>query len=257
VQSMSGRSFRTIRKTRVSEEIIEQVRDLLTSGRLQSGDRLPSERELAQAVSAGRSAVREAIRAMESMGIVEVRPGEGTFVASPGGTHGRHNPVVSPLFQRWTEQQKLFEVRLVIEPDLATLAARRATAEQIDRMRAILDEQEAVLRDGGGGINEDSAFHFLIAEATGNEVLVRIMESLMDLLQRTREASLQHPDRPARSLRQHQAILRAIETRNPVAAERLMREHIQEVEALVFAKHEGAAAASPVGTPSQHAGVTQ
>jgi len=76
-------------------------------------------------------------------------------------------------------------------------------------------------------------------EATGNEVLVRIMESLMDLLQRTREVSLQHPDRPKRSLRQHRAIVRAIEGRNSAAAERHMREHIQEIAELVFSTEGG------------------
>jgi GntR family transcriptional repressor for pyruvate dehydrogenase complex len=254
VQSVSGKTFRAVRRTRVSGEIIDQVRDLLTSGRLKPGDRLPSERELAQAVSAGRSAVREAIRAMESLGIVEVRAGEGTFVATPDGNQ-RSDRIISPLFQAWSEQHKLFEVRLVIEPDLAALAARRATVEQIERLNGLLVEQEAVLRLGESGMEQDGTFHFLIAEATGNEVLVRIMESLMDLLQRTREVSLQHPDRPKRSLRQHRAIVRAIEGRNSAAAERHMREHIQEIEELVFATQVRPSAETASSRPSLDPGV--
>src|SRR5574342_330648 len=85
VQSVSRKVFRAVRKTRVSEGIVEQVRDLITSGRLKPGDRLPAERELALTLSVSRSAVREAIRAMESLGIVEARAGEGTFVAVPPG----------------------------------------------------------------------------------------------------------------------------------------------------------------------------
>jgi len=140
------------------------------------------------------------------------------------------------LHQDWSTQHKLFEVRRVIEPDLASLAARRATAEQIEKMRTILAEQQAQIRQGGTGVRQDTLFHYLLAEATGNEVLVRIMDSLMDLLLRTREESLQHDKRPARSLKQHRAMLRAIEARNPRAAERLMYQHIAEIEELVFSQ---------------------
>ena len=234
-QAVSRKAFRAVRKTRVSQDIIEQVRDLVTSGRLKPGDRLPSERELSQALSVSRSSVREAVRAMESLGLIDARAGEGTFVASPSGIHGS-DPLIASLHQDWSTQHKLFEVRRVIEPDLASLAARRATAEQIEKMRTILAEQQAQIRQGGTGVRQDTLFHYLLAEATGNEVLVRIMDSLMDLLLKTREESLQHDKRPARSLKQHRAMLRAIEARNPRAAERLMYQHIAEIEELVFSQ---------------------
>jgi GntR family transcriptional repressor for pyruvate dehydrogenase complex len=234
-QAVSRKAFRAVRKTRVSQDIIEQVRDLVTSGRLKSGDRLPSERELSQALSVSRSSVREAVRAMESLGLIQARAGEGTFVASPSASHGS-DPLIASLHQDWSTQHKLFEVRRVIEPDLAALAARRATTEQIERLRAILNDQEAEIARGGTGMKQDSLFHYLLAEATGNEVLVRIMDSLMDLLLKTREESLQQDRRPARSLKQHRAMLRAIEARNPRAAERLMYQHIAEIEELVFSQ---------------------
>ena len=233
--AVSRKEFRAVRKTRVSQDIIEQVRDLVTSGRLKPGDRLPSERELSQALSVSRSSVREAVRAMESLGLIEARAGEGTFVASPSGSRGS-DPLIASLHQSWSTQHKLFEVRRVIEPDLAALAARRATAEQIERLRAILNDQEAEIARGGTGVKQDSLFHFLMAEATGNEALVRIVESLMDLLLKTREESLHHDERRAQSLKQHHAILAAIEARDPRTAERLMRDHIRDVEELVFSK---------------------
>jgi len=224
-----------VRKTRVSQDIIEQVRDLVTSGRLKPGDRLPSERELSQALSVSRSSVREAIRAMESLGLIDARAGEGTFVVPVSGSR-RSDPIVASLHQDWSTQHKLFEVRRVIEPDLAALAARRATAEQIERLRAILNDQEAEIARGGTGVKQDNLFHFLMAEATGNEALVRIVDSLMDLLLKTREESLQHDERRARSLKQHRTILAAIEARDSPGAERLMRDHIRDVEELVFSK---------------------
>ena len=233
MESVSRKAFRVVRKTRVSEEITEQVRDLITSGRLKIGDRLPAERELAKILQVGRSTVREAIRAMESLGILESRPGEGTFLVSHP-LHSQPDPITANAFKSWENQRKLFEVRMVIEPDIAALAARRASFEQILKMREILREQEESVKQGETGIKADSVFHDLLAEAAGNDVLLRIMESLMDLLRETREASLQTNNRPLSSLKQHKAILRAIEARDPLAAERRMREHIVGMEQLVF-----------------------
>lgn len=252
MRSVSRKVFRAVQKTRVSEDIIDQVRDLIVSGRLKPADRLPAERELAQTLSVSRSAVREAICAMESLGILEARPGEGTFVAASHGSQGR-DPITGTLYRAWSTQRKLFEVRQVIEPDLAALAARRATAEHIEKLRAILNEQEAGIRNGESGGKQDTMFHYVTAEATGNEVLVQIMDSLMDLLSKTREASLQHDERPAQSLKQHRAILDAIEVRKPLVAERRMREHIHAIERLVFSSEqqaiEGPATIAPTHVP--------
>ena len=242
MKKIGRKAFRAVRKTRVSQGVIEQVRDLITSGQLRSGDRLPSELELSQALSVSRSAVREAIRAMESLGLIEARAGEGTFVAVPGAS--RRNPISARLFQAWSEQHKLFEIRRLIEPGLAALAARRATGEQIAGLAAVLKEQQAEVRRGGTGVKENSEFHVRIVEAAGNEVLVRIMGDLRDLLKKTREATWRQGDpsaRSLRSLRHHRRILRAIERRDSALAERRMRDHIREVEELVFAHRDGSA----------------
>lgn len=249
MEAVSRKAFRVVRKTRVSEEIIGQIRDLITSGRLKLGDRLPAERELAETLQVGRSTVREAIRAMESLGILEARPGEGTFLVS-NPAENQPDPITANAFKSWDNQRKLFEVRMVIEPDLAALAARRASFEHIMKMREILQEQEVQLKQGDSGIKADTAFHFMLAEAAGNDVLYRIMESLMDLLLETREASLQPTGRTLRSMKQHKAILRAIESRDPLAAEKRMREHITEMEQLVFST-QGPAGESARGAAPQ------
>lgn len=234
MDSVSRKEFQAVRKTRVSEEIISQIRDLITSGRLKVGDRLPAEREFAKILQVGRSTVREAIRALESLGILQARPGEGTFlVANPG--EQKPDPITANAFKSWENQRKLFEVRMVIEPDLAALAARRASSNQIAKMREVLQNQEASVKHGEIDIKADTAFHFLLAEAARNEVLLHIMDSLMNLLHETREASLHTGSRSVSSLKQHKAILRAIEARDPAAAERRMREHIRGMENLVFA----------------------
>ena len=234
---VSQKAFHAVRKTRVSKEIIDQVRDLISSGRLKPGDRLPSERELALTFGVGRSTVREAIRSMESLGLIEVRAGEGTFLAGPSARNTQ-DPLTANLFKAWSTHFKLFEVRAVLEPSLAALAARRATPEQIEAMRSILADQEREILRGETGQKADSAFHHLIAEATGNEILHNVAESLMTLLGETRETSLQHSRRPSSSLKQHRAILAAIESRNSAAAERRMREHIRSIERLIFSSHQ-------------------
>src|SRR3990170_5000529 len=101
---------------------------------------------------------------MESLGFIEARAGEGTFVSSFSGSRGS-DPIIAGLLQDWSTQHKLLEVRRVIEPDLAALAARRATAEQIERLRTILAEQQAQIRHGGTGVRQDTLFHYLLAEA--------------------------------------------------------------------------------------------
>jgi GntR family transcriptional repressor for pyruvate dehydrogenase complex len=255
VATLNSQDFRVVHKSRISEEIIEQVRDLITSGRLKPGDRLPAERELALQLNVGRSTVREAIRVMESLGLVEVRAGEGTFLVRGNGT-ARADSVTTAFLESWDNQHSFFEVRGVIEPDLAALAARRATPEQIERMRALLHEQEEEILRGGNGMKADTAFHFLLAEASGNEILVRIMDGLMDRLRETRESSLRAAGRPGQSLRQHRKILAAVEARNAKAAEKHMLEHLRVMETLAFSAQPWPTSApardgeAPGGTPA-------
>jgi GntR family transcriptional regulator, transcriptional repressor for pyruvate dehydrogenase complex len=243
--AVSGQAFRVVHKTRASEGIVEQVHDLITAGQLKVGDRLPSERDLAQQLQVGRSTVREAIRAMESLGMLQVRSGEGTFLSA--NPHDLRPDVANHnFFRAWDNQHKLFEVRKVIEPDLAALAARRATTSHLQQMHETLEEQDGLIKAGRNIIKADTTFHFLIAEAAGNDILFRLMDGLMDVLEETREAALNASGRPARSLKQHRAVLRAIETRNATLAAQRMEEHIEEMEQLSFASQRwsGAAPAS-------------
>lgn len=235
MESIDRATFRVAHKTRFSTEIVDQIRDLISSGRIQPGDQLPSERELAQSFHVGRSTVREAIRTMESLGFVSVRAGEGTYLAGlSSSAKPGPDPIAATLFKEWSTQLTVFEVRAVLEPSLASLAARRATPAQIEGMQSVLAEQEAAFRRGETGLRQGIVFHACIVEATGNEILIRLMGGLMELLKHTREVSSSQSGRQGRSLKQHQAILQAIAGQNPRLAERRMREHIRAIEQLVF-----------------------
>ena len=222
-----------VKKTRVYEDIVAQISDLIAHGRLKSGDQLPSERELSETFKVSRASVREAIRALESMGLLQSRAGDGTFVSAPS-IESLIQPMASALFQEKRSQAELFEARRIIEPQLAALAAERATPKDLERMEAILGDQEREIAGGASGVDADSAFHLAIAEAAGNAVLLRLVNAIVDLLQQSREKSLQTANRPRLSYLKHREILETLKQGNPEEAERRMREHIEGIEENVF-----------------------
>ena len=222
-----------IKSTRIYEEIVRQVKQLIAEGRLKSGDQLPPERDLAEKFVVSRTSVREALRALESLGFVEIRPGEGTFVREMSV-----DSLVGPLALVMTAQREaigeLFEARRVLEPAIASLAASRATPEEVQEMKRILDDQANEIGDGKTGLAQDAAFHEAIGTAAHNRAITRIVHALMDLLTQSREESLNTPGRPTRSHQDHLRILQAIERRDGAAAHQAMLDHVIAVEALVF-----------------------
>jgi GntR family transcriptional regulator, transcriptional repressor for pyruvate dehydrogenase complex len=140
-------SLRAVHKRRASHDVVRQVQDLLISGRLRPGDRLPSERDLADTLQVGRSTIREAYRALEALGVIRVQPGAAAYVAELA-THAIPTGMAEPSqFRTWEQQRQLFEVRLVLDPPIAALAARRATGDHLTRLRALVRPQES---NGGG-----------------------------------------------------------------------------------------------------------
>ena len=125
MESVDRKPFRAVRKSRVSKGIVDQIRELISSGRIHPRDPLPAEWELAQTFHVGRSTVREAIRTMECLGFVEVRSGDGTFLAGlSSSARPGPDPITATLFKEWSTQLKVFEVRAVLESGLASMAAK-------------------------------------------------------------------------------------------------------------------------------------
>ena len=222
-----------IKSTRIYEEIVRQVKQLIAEGRLKTGDRLPPERELAEKFVVSRTSVREALRALESLGFIEIRAGEGTFVREVSV-----DALVAPLALMMTSQREaigeLFEARRVLEPAIAALAASRATPDEVQDMERILESQAREVAAGRTGLAEDAAFHTAIGSAAHNRAITRIVHAIMDLLTQSREESLNTPGRPTRSHQDHRRILQAIAKRNPSAARQAMADHLVAVEGLVL-----------------------
>ena len=228
---------RRVRRPRVYHEIVEQIKDLIATGRIKPGDRLPAERELAELFKASRNSVRDAIRVLQQMGLIESRQGDGTYIRSVTADE-LTAPLALCLLQSRTQMRELWEVRRVLEPALAHAAAARITEEELAELDAILEVQRQKVEAGLIALEEDTAFHYGIAQAAGNGVMLRVMDTLVDLLRQSRERSLQQHDRPLYSHAGHVRILAALRRRDPGAARTDMLEHLREIEERVFAAEE-------------------
>ncbi|MFQ5829138.1 MAG: FadR/GntR family transcriptional regulator [Candidatus Methylomirabilia bacterium] len=222
-----------IRSTRVYAEIVRQIRTLISEGKLRSGDRLPPERDLAEHFKVSRASVREALRALESLGLIEIRPGEGTFVREVS-VESLVQPFALVILTQRAAVGELFEARRLLEPSIAGLAARRAAPEEVQEMERILDEQAKEVAMGRTGLAQDNAFHASLAGSAHNRAITRIVHALMDLLTQSREESLQTPGRPTRSHQDHRRILEAIRRRDEVGAQEAMVDHLVAVEGLLM-----------------------
>lgn len=222
-----------IKSTRIYEEIVRQVKQLIAEGKLKSGDRLPPERDLALKFMVSRTSVREALRALQSRGLVEIRAGEGAFVRDIS-VETLIEPLALVILPHREAVGELFEARRLLEPAIAALAARRATDEELGEMERILDEQSREVAQGRTGVTQDAALHAAIANSAHNRAITRIVNALIDLLTQSREESLLTPGRPTRSHEDHRRILAAIKRRDEVAAHRAMLDHLIAVETLVM-----------------------
>ncbi len=227
--------FEAVRKTKLYEEVAKQIQRQIVEGSLKPGDKLPPERELAEKFEVSRSSVRDAIRALELIGLVEPRQGDGTVVCDLSAD-SLVNPLATMLLRKRELVGELLDVRKMIEPPLAARAATHAAPEEIAYLEAILRRQREKVRSGELAIEEDSEFHYTIARAAKNSVVLKVLDVLMDLLRESRARSLQVEGRLQRSLAGHQRILNAIKRRDAAGAEAAMYQHVEEIEEIVLKK---------------------
>ncbi len=221
-----------IKSRKIYEDILGQLRQLIATGQLKSGDKLPTERDLALRFMVSRTSVREALRALEAMGLIRSRPGEGTFVREIT-IETLIEPFASLIFAQKGTVLEILEARRLLEPLIAGLAAQRATAEDLQQMEAALAAQAAEVAAGRSGAGGDKDFHYAIAVAAQNKVILRIVNAMVDLLSEVREEGLQLPGRPARTLAMHRQVLDAIRARDQAGAQRAMYDHLDSLEKLL------------------------
>jgi GntR family transcriptional repressor for pyruvate dehydrogenase complex len=226
--------FEVIRKNKVYEEVAQQIERLILK-KLRPGDKLPSERELAEMLKVSRSSIRDAIRGLELRGLVEPRQGAGTIVRE-APAEPLANPFANALNRRRELVSELLDFRKMLEPPLAARAATHASADDISEMEEILQRQADKQGQGDAAVAEDAEFHYSVALASGNSVVLKVIDIVMDLLRDTRERSLQVEGRAQKSLAGHRRILAAIKRHDAEAAKSAMRRHIEDVEEIVLDK---------------------
>ncbi len=220
------------KKTRVPEEIADRLRLLVLDGTYPPGRPLPSERLLAARFGVSRGSIRDAFRMLETIGLLETRHGLGTYPREL--TVDRLvAPLASALTYARDLQDELLDIRRMFEPAVARVAATRATDEDLADLRRVLDTQRRKLKHGRPAIVEDTAFHAVLARATHNRVVVRIMETLNDLLVESRTLALKQKGRPERSIEGHEAVVAALGRRDADEAARAMHEHIDQIAQLL------------------------
>lgn len=224
-----GESMRPVHRTSVSDEIVTQLTDLIARNVLKPGDRLPPERELCKQFGVGRSSLREALRSLAVMGILDGRIGEGTFVCD--------NSQYLEKALQWgfrldgKQLQDLSETRMMLESQNAYLAAERATAADLVEIAEALAGMGKALEDWGRFLECDLQFHLLIARATHNSILYSLLETTRNHLQEWIKGSLSEPSLAGRraelSLREHGQILTALRQRDTEGARLAMTAHIR------------------------------
>jgi DNA-binding FadR family transcriptional regulator len=236
---------RPLRRENLPAAIAAELRRQIEQGELARGEQLPGHRELAAMFSVSVGSVREAISMLVSEGLVETRAGRGTYVADPGdGTSSR--PRAAPPLGRH-EIEELIEARELLELQLATLAAKRATREQVANLRRALERIQAAAESPDEYPEADVEFHLALAEAAGNRYLVHAMADIRELLRQDivlgAEAAIRRFGSLRPSVDSHRRLVDAVEAGNAEAAQGALREIVDRNHRFVLGLH--ALATSP------------
>jgi GntR family transcriptional regulator, transcriptional repressor for pyruvate dehydrogenase complex len=217
--------LRPVTRPRLYEQVAQQILEWVGENGLQVGDRLPPERELATRLGVSRATVSQALVAMEVVGVVSVRHGDGAVLVDSSGT----SKVVDALRRHAQRLPDIIEAREALETKLAGLAAVRRTEEDLARIDAALEVMAADIAAGGRGVEGDELFHAAVTTAGHSALLQRLMGEISGLIKESRIESLSQPDRPAESLAGHRKIAAAIRDRDSAGATAAMSDHVERV----------------------------
>lgn len=220
-----GDALRPLQRPRLYEQVVDQIQAWIAQNGLEVGDRLPPERELASRLGVSRATVSQALVAMEVVGMVSVRHGDGVVLVEPAGSA----KVVNALRRHAQQLPEIIEAREALETKLAALAAGRRTESDLAAMDEALAVMERDIASGGRGVEGDERFHAAVTAAGHSPLLARLMAEISDLIRETRISSLSQPDRPVNSLRGHRKIADAIRAGDAEAAALAMQEHVAMV----------------------------
>ncbi len=221
--------YKVVQASRLYEQIVQQIEESIRTKALKEGDQLPPERELAHQFGVSRTAVREAVKALRGKGLVEAYPGRGTFITN------QTSPSLKQSLDRVVKidepegAARLTEVREILEPEIAALAAARANEEDLQAMREAIGVMEEARRDADAFIEADLDFHLALADATANPLILSLIDPIIALLRENRMRTYYVDGGPERGQYHHKRILEAIEHRDSRGAREAMRAHLRQV----------------------------
>ena len=224
-----SRRVHKVNREVLSEQVVEQLQELVVARQLHSGDRLPGERELCQQFGVSRTVIRQATTILAQRGILNVEPGRGTFVSLPDQAH---IALAIELYARARNiaQKSVVQVRRALEPEIAAVAAEHVRPEQIERLERYVAIMDDNLHDTNAYIAADQEYHATLAEATGNELFSALTNVVVNLAQSTRRKMFDVIGAPFRGQEYHKLILQRLRERDSEGARSAMFQHLQQVD---------------------------
>jgi len=224
--------FAPIKNQRLYQQVIHQIKDLIYEGKLKKGDRLPSERELTSMLGVSRASIREAFSALEMLGLIESRPGEGTFISET-----LEAKVIEPLslifMLEQDKQDDLFQIRRILEVECSRAAALHATSEQVCIMQECVEIMEKFPDDEEINFQADKKLHYAIAKASQNALLYHVLNAISEVMEaqikNLRREILHKPENRSQLTLQHRHIVESIRSHEPELAKSAMQEHMNFV----------------------------
>ena len=220
--------FSPIKSTKVYEQVIEQVKNMIIDGTLKKGDKLPSERELAEHLQVSRTSIREALRALQVIGLVECRQGEGNFIKQ-SFENNLFEPLSIMFMLQKSDTSEIIELRKIIEIETASIAAKKVNEEELNNMKFLID----VLKDSENEeerVKADKKFHYTIAHASKNFLIVSILNAVSSLIDSfikdARRKILADKENVDVLVKQHKDIYMALKEKDPVKASQAMEKHL-------------------------------
>jgi DNA-binding FadR family transcriptional regulator len=220
--------FTPIDQKSVVQAIQEQIRLLIRDGQLEPGSKLPSEKLLMVQLGVSRPTLREALHTMVGEGLLEVRPGRGTYVREPTSATAIHAGVVSLLLMS-EDIDEIQEVRKILEPEVAARVAERATEEDLRDIELILDEMAEAVQDGTSLFEIAWAFHRRLPQAAGNAAMAIIVDIIYEMIRMSEQPLYDRYFDPKDELRDHRELLRVLRLRDPKQARAAMKAHLEDV----------------------------
>src|ERR1700676_5227009 len=221
--------YKLVRTSRLYEQIVQQIEESIVKGTLKAGDQLPAERELAQRFGVSRTAVREAVKALREKGLVEAYSGRGTFITDGTTQAVRQSLDLMVKIGQPEGSTYLAEVRAILEPEIAAMAAARVQEPELATMREAVAAMDRAGSDPETYIEADLDFHLALAEGAANPLILSLLDSIVGLLREHSLRIFKVPGGPERGQIHHKRILEAVERRDSEKAREAMRAHLYQV----------------------------